>query len=434
MENQERFLPVESVLSIEQSRAIEEVQAALIIAKRFRREPLAARARILDACRRKKVAEESQYVYPRGGTQIVGPSIRFAEVLAQNWGNLKFGLKELTQLDGSSDVEAFAWDLETNTYVSRSFKVQHRRKAHGSYTTLEDPRDIYEMVANQGQRRVRACILEIIPGDIVEEAIAECDKTIKDGATEPIETRTVKMIDAFKQIGVPIESLEVRLGHKMSATIEQELIVLRKIYQGIKDGMMKREDYFSIPGMTINGKEGVDESMKGEIYKTKDFKPEDNHTEKDTTEEQEEETGKVTKISKTQDKDKFKAWVIQNEADIRTWPQKRLFEVQAKWHRLELKPEDWPLLKKELPEEKNGDFIWCNMEKKRLSVKVCDNCDQAATCTEYGDFLKGGAPEDAVECPMTGKPKPIHECDEERGCAYGDEKCLAYQAKKKEME
>jgi hypothetical protein len=44
---------------------------------------------------------------------------------------------------------------------------------------LKDERDIYELMANQSQRRVRAAILEIIPGDIIEDAVSECEKTMK---------------------------------------------------------------------------------------------------------------------------------------------------------------------------------------------------------------------------------------------------------------
>ena len=55
------------------------------------------------------------YNYPRGGQMVSGPSIRLAEVVAQNWGNLSFGIKELQQLPGESVAMAYAWDLETNT-------------------------------------------------------------------------------------------------------------------------------------------------------------------------------------------------------------------------------------------------------------------------------------------------------------------------------
>ena len=61
---------------------------------------------------------------------ISGPSIRLAEVLARNWGNVTFGMEVLERGVakngvGFSAIRAFAWDLQTNTYVSRHFEVKH---------------------------------------------------------------------------------------------------------------------------------------------------------------------------------------------------------------------------------------------------------------------------------------------------------------------
>ena len=71
-------------MAIATTRAAQEVQAAMVIAKKFPRDAIQAEKRILDACKRKLLAENAMYVYPRGGTTIEGPSIRLAEVLAQN--------------------------------------------------------------------------------------------------------------------------------------------------------------------------------------------------------------------------------------------------------------------------------------------------------------------------------------------------------------
>ena len=115
------------IVPIEQHRAIQEVQASMIIAKRFKRDQNESYIRIMKACEREGLAKEAMYAYPRGGQLITGPSIRLAEVLAQNWGNLDFGIRELSQESGVSEVEAFAWDKETNTRQSKTFQVPHSR-------------------------------------------------------------------------------------------------------------------------------------------------------------------------------------------------------------------------------------------------------------------------------------------------------------------
>ncbi|BBP87435.1 hypothetical protein BsIDN1_10530 [Bacillus safensis] len=68
------------------SRQAQEVQAAMVVAKKFPRDVYAAFERIKKACERKLLAESAVYEYPKGGSKISGPSIRLAEALAQNWG------------------------------------------------------------------------------------------------------------------------------------------------------------------------------------------------------------------------------------------------------------------------------------------------------------------------------------------------------------
>ena len=61
------------------------------------------------------------YEFPRGNEKITGPSIRLAEAIAQNWGNIDFGFMELEQRNGASQVMAYAWDLETNSRQTKLF-------------------------------------------------------------------------------------------------------------------------------------------------------------------------------------------------------------------------------------------------------------------------------------------------------------------------
>lgn len=150
------------------SRQAQEVQAAMVIAKKFPRDEVESFNRILRACQRKRLAEGAMYEYPRSGTKVTGPSIRLAEAMAQNWGNIDFGILELEQKSGESQVMAYAWDLETNTRQTKVFSVPHMRGTKRGNVPLTDPRDVYEMVANQGARRLRACILGVIPGDVVD--------------------------------------------------------------------------------------------------------------------------------------------------------------------------------------------------------------------------------------------------------------------------
>lgn len=244
-----------AISSIESSRSVAEAQAAMVVARMSPRSEENAYMKIMRACKRKSLAEGAKYAFRRGGTLVTGASIRLAEVMAQSWGNTTYGFRELARQGDTSEVEAFCWDLETNTRVTRTFQVRHYRDTKKGSQKLTAERDKYEHVASQAQRRVRACILEIIPGDIVDAACDQCDKTIaSDG--RPLEDRVRDMLMAFSEYGITKEMIEGRLSHKLTAIVPQELVQLTQIYRSIKDGVAPREEFFNLD-ITQSQKEKV---------------------------------------------------------------------------------------------------------------------------------------------------------------------------------
>lgn len=227
------------------SREMEEVKGAIFLAKQFPRNPFDAERRILDSCKRPALASVAMYQYPRGGTKVTGPSIRLAEVLAQNWGNLSFGVKELEQRNGESIAMAYAWDLETNTRQEKVFTVKHSIKTKTSMKILDDPRDIYEKVANDGSRRLRACILGIIPGDIVDKAVEACEDTLRGNSKGPLKDRLTNALKSFKDnYRVTQAMIEARFGYNAESFTEYDVLEMVKIFNSLKDGMSKVEDWF----------------------------------------------------------------------------------------------------------------------------------------------------------------------------------------------
>lgn len=231
-----------AMVEVAKSREAQEVMAAMLVAQKCPRNEEAALDRILTACQRKSLAEQAVYAYPRGGTQVTGPSIRLAEAMAQNWGNVSCGLKELEQRNGESTVMAYAWDMETNFRQEKVFTVKHERHTKAGVTKLTDPRDIYELVANQGARRLRSCIVGVIPGDIVEAAVDQCEKTMTKDVK--VEEGVKKVIAAFEPLGVTKAMIEKRVGCKIEAIVVGQLVQLRKIYKSLTDGMAQVADFF----------------------------------------------------------------------------------------------------------------------------------------------------------------------------------------------
>ena len=232
-----------AVAQTDQQRAIAEVQAAMVIARMNPRDPIAAMDRILNACTRPTLADAAVYQYSRGGSDVSGPSIRLAEAMAQQWGNFQFGIRELEQRNGESTVQAFAWDVETNTRREVTFQVPHVRHTRQGQKRLEDPRDIYEMVANQGSRRLRACILAVIPGDVTEAAVHQCEATMKAKADTSPEA-VQKMLQAFAGYGITKDQIEKRIQRHIDAIQPAQIVALKKIYASMRDGMSVAADWF----------------------------------------------------------------------------------------------------------------------------------------------------------------------------------------------
>lgn len=234
-----------AIAKTDEARAVAEVQAAMMIARANPRDQIAAMDRILNACTRPTLAEAAVYTYAKGGSNVSGPSIRLAEAMAQSWGNMQFGLRELSQSNGESTVQAYAWDVETNTRREITFQVPHLRHTRKGAYKLEDPREIYELVANQGSRRLRACILAVIPGDVTEAAVNQCEMTMHakaDTSPEAIQ----KLLAAFDGFGISKEQIETRIQRRVDAIQPAQIVSLRKIFASLKDGMSVPSEWFEV--------------------------------------------------------------------------------------------------------------------------------------------------------------------------------------------
>lgn len=260
--------PRQALAEAASAREMHEIQSAMTIAKKFPRDLIAVRERIKEACTRVKLAEGALYQYSRGGTLISGPSIRLAEVLAQCFDNIDFGIRELEQRDGYSVVEAYCWDIERNVKQRKTFQVKHHRDTRNGGYALTDSRDIYELVANNGARRLRACILGVIPGDIQDEAVEACNATLKT-EVEITDDTIKKMLDKFSEIGVTRQQIEAKIQCRIDSIRPGQFVRLRGIYSSINDGMSDPGDWFDPPKGT-SAEDLTDAKPAGPVASTKE--------------------------------------------------------------------------------------------------------------------------------------------------------------------
>lgn len=234
--------------AVEQSRAVAEVQGAIVVAQQVPRDITRAVTDMQRSCAQKSLAERAFFRYKRGGSQISGPSVQLARELARCFGNMQFGLAELRRDDawGQSEMQAWAWDVQTNTRSSTTFIVQHVRDTQQGTRQLTDQRDIYENNANNGARRLREMIFAILPGWYTEDAVAACYETLAAGGEQEgtLAERIAKAVEGFATRKVTAAQLEQKLGAPQSKWTPYDLAQLSVIYRSIQRGEIRVEDEF----------------------------------------------------------------------------------------------------------------------------------------------------------------------------------------------
>ena len=233
---------------IEKSRAIQEVQGAIFMARKFPRDEMLSAKKILHMAKYVEFAEKALYAYPRGGNMITGLSIRAAESMARCWGNLSYGTKNLQQniSENISEILAYCWDLETNVRSEKIFKSKLVREYKNGAVNLTSARDIYEKEANDSSRRLRSCILAIIPDYIQEKFIKQCEKTLIGEIESSLQDKIVALINDFKKIGISEEIIIAKMGVPLNKLVAKNIVFLTTIYNSIKDGFAPASHFFDI--------------------------------------------------------------------------------------------------------------------------------------------------------------------------------------------
>lgn len=231
---------------IEQSRAVAEVQAAVTVAQHSRRNKAIAIAEMREAASQKSVADRAFFRFPRAGSTVSGPSVHLARELARCWGNITYGITELRRDDvrGESEMQAFAWDLETNARNANTFIVPHKRDTKKGVQELVDMRDIYENNANNGARRLRECIFSVLPGWFIDEAQDICTKTLTDGGGVPLAQRVANAIALFGEVGVSRGQLEAKIGRGSDDWSEHDVAQLGVTFKSIQRGEVTKSEEF----------------------------------------------------------------------------------------------------------------------------------------------------------------------------------------------
>lgn len=174
-----------------------------------------------------------------GREEIVeGPSIRLAEVIAQNWGNLRIAAHVTEVRPEYVRAEALAWDLQTNACVKE--EVTQPTIDRSGKPLRERQRIIYQQVALS--KAIRNAVLRIVPRSVVNVVIAAVKRTAQ------VDAKTIAKLKAWlDSIGVS-EAAACRVigAPSLNAMTPEQLNTLRGIYNAIKEGDMTPQEAFDL--------------------------------------------------------------------------------------------------------------------------------------------------------------------------------------------
>src|SRR6476659_175139 len=108
--------PLSQATSIEQTRAIAHVHAAILAAQQFPRDHRSPSVwdEMHAACTDLALADNAFWRFPRDGKQLTGPNIHLARELKRIYGNVESQVVELARNGDQSEVLVWAHDLERN--------------------------------------------------------------------------------------------------------------------------------------------------------------------------------------------------------------------------------------------------------------------------------------------------------------------------------
>lgn len=187
-------------------------------------------------------AEECMYALPRGGKPIKGPSIRFAEILKQSFGNCRAGARvvDVNRIEMFIEAEGVFHDLETNS--STTARVR-RRISDKNGRLFKD--DMIIVTGNAAcSIAMRNAILAGVPKPLWRKAYDSVQATITGDITTLSENRE-RALKALAAFGVKPEQIYTALGREGLEDITvDDIATLRGMYSALKNGEATVEEMF----------------------------------------------------------------------------------------------------------------------------------------------------------------------------------------------
>lgn len=163
---------------------------------------------------------------------IVGPSIRLAEIVASTYRNIHCGSRPIDVGEQTVTVQGVAWDLENNTRVT----VEVSRGIVGSGGKRYGNDMIIMTLNAAGAIARRNAVFSVVPRAFIAR-IFEKVRAVATGQGKPLQERREAMIAPFAKLGVDVARILARMDRSSVDELSQEdLEVLAGLWTRLKQG------------------------------------------------------------------------------------------------------------------------------------------------------------------------------------------------------
>jgi hypothetical protein len=230
-----------SSLAVELARV--EIDSAVSTAKKFPRSLTVVQRNITGLVMLDEVtAAECVYALPRGGKPIKGPSVRFAEIVASQYGNCHVGSRVVDVNRSEKYVEAEGVFIDLETGMKRTART--RRRIVDSKGRLYND-DMIIVTGNAAcSIALREAILKGVPKALWRQAY-DASETVIAGDVKTLAVRRGDAIKAFAAFGVTPDQIFACLEVEGLDDIGLDHIAtLTAMFKGIRSGEQQVEEFF----------------------------------------------------------------------------------------------------------------------------------------------------------------------------------------------
>ncbi len=201
------------------------------------------------------IAESCIYALPRAGKMIKGPSARFAEIVASQWGNCRFGSRTVAESRKRVTSQGVFHDLERNIAVTIEIE---RNITDKSGKTFKD--DMIAVTGNAaGSIAMRNAILRGIPKVFWQPIYEEAERVLL-GNVKTLSSRREAAMLHLGQMGVTPERVFAALAINGEEEISLGVLAtLRQMIVAIKEENTTVEEQF--PEVAKGGNQTLNEKL-----------------------------------------------------------------------------------------------------------------------------------------------------------------------------